>query len=147
MQSHCVTLCMIYQGFCEMGIERRNENKIFKIYLPLLPAPLPECSMVPTSKNGIITVNWDYVYTGGLSFTSIQILYRESSKSVYKGSMTGDKNCTSKCSLDFATLAAMPRMMQALQLWSVLKCCMKLVSCVTDILCTTCLSRLSVQWI
>ena len=62
--------------------------------------------MAPTSEDGTITVNWDYVYTGGLNLTSVQILYRESSEPDYQGSLSGNEHCTSNCSLAFTTLTA-----------------------------------------
>ncbi len=62
--------------------------------------------MAPSSENGVITVSWDYIHTGGLNLTSVHVLYRLSTADEYLGWLEGDVNCTSNCSLAVYNLTA-----------------------------------------
>ncbi len=59
--------------------------------------------MAPSSENGVITVSWDYVHTGGLNLTSVQILsWSVNGHSVY----SVGTDCTSNCVFSVAGLKA-----------------------------------------
>ena len=47
----------------------------YQLFILWLAAPAPTCTSVH-SANGVITVMWSYVHTGGLPLTSVSVVYR-----------------------------------------------------------------------
>ena len=60
-----------------MNVHPRVEltNVKFIIIILWLAVPAPTCS-APVSSNGLITVTWSYIHTGGLPLTSVSVVYR-----------------------------------------------------------------------
>ena len=51
-------------------------NKAHQLFsLFWLTVPAPTCN-APLSSNGVITVSWSYIHTGGLPLTNLSVVYR-----------------------------------------------------------------------
>ncbi len=98
--------CRERRGYCLVEESKLPLTVTHNSVCPPPAVPLPECSMAPSSADGVITVSWDYVHTGGLNLTSVQVLYQLSTEEAYLGWLEGDVNCTSGCFLVVYNLTA-----------------------------------------
>ena len=61
-----------------------------------LTVPAPVCDSAPVSEDGVITVSWTYVHTGGLNLTQVEVQYKEPTQDQFEGNETlDDPNQTS----------------------------------------------------
>ena len=86
MQQHLKLVCRImqYKGFCLDTCTfpcihiypKMLINVIDARYYTcsiLLPVPAPRCIEQPASQNGVISIQWSYVHTGGLNLTQVLV--------------------------------------------------------------------------
>ena len=69
-----------------------------------LIVPAPVCDSAPVSEDGVITISWTYVHTGGLNLTQVEVQYKEPTQDQFEGNETLDD--PNQTSLSFTGLEA-----------------------------------------